>query len=160
MPCPYSGFFGRSLDFNPSSVQKIENNGGFYYAPTILAVEDQKVEIIQKEVFGPVVTIQKFTTEEEALSMANDVIYGLASSVWTNDAKRSMRLSRALQFGTVWVNAYEITTNERPWGGYKQSGYGKDLSKYSLEDYTQIKNVVVGFEYRGVLGKSVNWLPL
>lgn len=119
---------------------------GFYYEPTVLAVEDQKSEIIQKEVFGPVITVQKFDTETEALAMANDVIYGLGSGIWTGDAKRSLRMSRNLKCGTVWVNTYRTETSERPWGGYKQSGYGKDLSKYALDDYTQIKNVVLAYE--------------
>jgi len=115
---------------------------GAYYKPTVVADPDQKSEIVQKEVFGPVVTVQKFGDEDEAVAWANDVIFGLASSVWTKDAARAARVARRLQFGAVWVNTHFMITPEMPHGGYKQSGYGKDMSMYSLEDYTQIKHVM------------------
>ncbi|WP_052852074.1 gamma-aminobutyraldehyde dehydrogenase [Streptomyces avicenniae] len=115
---------------------------GYFYAPTVVTGVRQDDEIVQQEVFGPVITVQPFTDEAQAVEYANDVEYGLASSVWTRDHARAMRLSKALDFGCVWINTHIPLVGEMPHGGFKKSGYGKDLSAYGLEDYTRVKHVM------------------
>ncbi len=119
---------------------------GYFYEPTVVAGLEQGDEMIQDEIFGPVITVQRFSDEAQAIEWANGVEYGLASSVWTKDFGRAMRMSKALDFGCVWINTHIPLVAEMPHGGYKKSGYGKDLSAYALDDYTRIKHVMANLE--------------
>jgi 1-pyrroline dehydrogenase len=116
---------------------------GAYFEPTVIAGPAQDSEIVQDEVFGPVVTVQHFRDEEQAVKWANDVRFGLAASVWTGDLAKGLRVAKAIQFGTVWVNDHFTLVSEMPHGGFKESGYGKDQSMYAIEDYTVVKHVMI-----------------
>jgi betaine-aldehyde dehydrogenase len=125
---------------------------GFFHLPTLFTECTNDMRIVQEEVFGPVITVEKFETEEEAVTRANSTIYGLSAGFWTRDPDRIHRISRQLRFGTVWVNDFNVYFTQAPWGGYKQSGLGRELGRAGLEEYTELKHI-----YQNHNPASLDW---
>jgi len=143
---------GAKLVLGGERPENPELESGFYFQPTLFTECTKDMRIVQEEVFGPVISVERFGTEQEAIDLANGTVYGLSAGFWTRDPDRIYRVSRALKFGTVWINDFNIYFTQAPWGGYKQSGLGRELGRTGLEEYTEIKHI-----YQNHATKPVNW---
>lgn len=143
---------GAKLELGGRRPEAVELQAGFFYLPTLFTACTNDMRIVQEEVFGPVITVETFTSEEEVVRRVNSTIYGLAAGFWTRNPDRMHRLSKALRFGTVWVNDFNVYFTQAPWGGYKQSGLGRELGKMGLEEYTEVKHI-----FQNHQPKPLNW---
>ncbi len=143
---------GALLELGGQRPDGAELQNGFFYQPTLFTGCRSAMRIVQEEAFGPIITVEKFTREDEVIAAANSTIYGLAAGFWTEDGGRIHRLSRALRFGTVWVNDFNFYFTQAPWGGYKQSGFGRELGRMGLEEYTEVKHI-----YQNYQPEALNW---
>lgn len=143
---------GAKLELGGQRPDATELQNGFFYQPTLFSGCRNEMRIVQEEAFGPIITVEKFTREDEVIEAANSTIYGLAAGFWTRDDARIHRLTKALRFGTVWVNDFNVYFTQAPWGGYKQSGFGRELGRIGLEEYTEVKHV-----YRNHAPEPIGW---
>jgi betaine-aldehyde dehydrogenase len=143
---------GATLICGGTEPENPPHTGGYYYLPTLIGDVHNDMRLAKEEIFGPVITIESFSTEEEAVARANDTIYGLSAGVWTRDQDRAQRISSRLRAGTVWINDFNVYFVQAPWGGYKQSGSGRELGKTGLEEYTEIKHI-----YQNYANEAINW---
>lgn len=143
---------GATLETGGKRPDAEELQKGFFYLPTIFSGCTSEMRIVQEEVFGPVLTVESFRSEEEVIELANDTIYGLAGAVWSSDIGKAERVARQLRLGTVWINDFHPYFAQAPWGGYKQSGLGRELGRTGLEEYTELKHL-----YRNTKPEAVHW---
>jgi len=143
---------GARLELGGKRPEEPELQAGFFYLPTLFTACTNDMRIVQEEVFGPVISVETFTDETEAMNRANSTIYGLAAGFWTRDPDRIHRLTKGLRFGTVWVNDFNVYFTQAPWGGYKQSGLGRELGRCGLEEYTEVKHI-----FQNHSPKPINW---
>ncbi len=132
---------GARLELGGGRPGSADLQAGFFYLPTLFTGCQSSMQIVQEEVFGPVITVERFEDEKEAVQLANDTIYGLSAGFWTKDPDRIHRVSKGLRFGTVWVNDFNVYFTQAPWGGFKQSGIGRELGRQGLEEYTETKHI-------------------
>lgn len=143
---------GACLELGGSRPDNPELKHGFFYLPTLFSGCTNDMRIVQEEVFGPVISVESFATEDEAIRRANSTIYGLAAGFWTRNIERTRRVSSALRFGTVWINDFNVYFTQAPWGGFKQSGFGRELGRMGLEEYTEVKHI-----YQNFNPQPINW---